>query len=112
MQDVLLSELHRREIVLEVLPTSNVRISFYKNLKEHRVWRWLGVSGGQGSELVTTAPPIVLGTDDAGIFSTNIYNEYCHIYHYLVQDHKVEFGKASEIINKIMENWKTYRFGV
>ena len=110
MQDILLSELHRREIVLEVLPTSNVRISFYKNYTEHHIWRWLGVKNGEVRK--TVAPPIVLGTDDTGIFSTNIYNEYCHVYHHLVHTHKLEYGVAAKVIQGIVENGEVYGFGV
>lgn len=110
MQDILLAELHRKEIVLEVLPTSNVRISFYKNYKEHHIWRWLGLGKEQDGK--TVAPSIVLGTDDTGIFSTNIYNEYCHIYQHLVETHKLEYSKASAVIQGIVENGKTYGFKV
>jgi hypothetical protein len=109
LQDILLKELHKKEIVLEVLPTSNVRISFYKNHKEHHIWRWLGVKDGKIGN--TVAPPLVLGTDDTGIFSTNIYNEYCHVYHHLVQTHKLEYGEAAGVIQGIVENGRVYGFG-
>lgn len=111
LQDVLLAELYRKEIVLEVLPTSNVRISFYKNYKEHHIWRWLGLEKGkEGKEGKAVAPPVVLGTDDTGIFSTNIYNEYCHIYHHLVHSHQQEYGRAADVIQRIVENGKVYGF--
>ena len=109
MQDMLLRRLHEKEIVLEVLPTSNVRISFYKNYKEHHIWRWLGI--GQENDSNSITPPVVLGTDDTGIFSTNIYNEYCHIYHHLVHSHKQGYDKASTVIQGIVQNGKTYVFG-
>jgi hypothetical protein len=110
LQNLVLGELHRREIALEVLPTSNVRISFYRDHKEHHIWRWLRLSGS-GSEF-TKVPPIVIGTDDAGIFATNIYNEYVHIYHQLVTEHGQDHKNAEVIIQKLMQNAKVYGFGV
>lgn len=108
LQDLLLAELHRREIVLEVLPTSNVRISFYKSHAEHHIWRWLGIGVEEGK--VVSTPPIVLGTDDTGIFSTNIFNEYCHVYHHLLHTHKVGYAKAAEVMRALSENARTYAF--
>lgn len=108
LQDLLLTYLHGREIVLEVLPTSNVRISFYKNHKEHHIWRWLRIGEGQAGNVA--APPVVLGSDDTGIFSTNIYNEYCHVYHHLVQTHHLDLGDAAAVIQRIVENGRVYGF--
>ena len=109
IQELLLSELHRREIVLETLPTSNVRISFYKNHKEHHLWRWLGLE--KDKREFSSFPPVVVGTDDTGIFSTNIYNEYNHIYHHLIQTHGLEYPEAADKIRDLMENAKVYGFG-
>ncbi len=108
LQELVLSELHRREIVLETLPTSNVRISFYKNHAEHHLWRWLGLT--KDKREFTSFPPVVVGTDDAGIFSTNIYNEYNHIYHHLVQTQKLGYPEAADIVKQIMDNARVYGF--
>lgn len=108
LQESLLAELHRREIVLETLPTSNVRISFYKNHKEHHLWRWLGVD--KDKREFSSFPPVVVGTDDTGIFSTNIYNEYNHIYHHLIQTHGLEYPEAAATIKELMENARVYGF--
>lgn len=76
IQDYILSYLAQHEIVIEALPTSNLRISYYDNISEYHLGRWME----QGSK---KAPHVVLGTDDPGIFYTNIYNEYslayCHL---------------------------------
>jgi adenosine deaminase len=109
LQESLLAELHRREIVLETLPTSNVRISFYKDHKEHHLWRWLGVD--KDKREFSSFPPVVVGTDDTGIFSTNIYNEYNHIYHHLIQTHGLEYPEAAATIKELMENARVYGFG-
>lgn len=108
LQELVLLDLHRREIVLESLPTSNVRISFYKNHKEHHLWRWLSL--GKEKREFSCFPPVVVGTDDTGIFGTNIYNEYNHIYHHLIRTHGLEYGKAADIIRQIMDNARVYGF--
>jgi adenosine deaminase len=110
LQETLLAVLHRREIVLETLPTSNVRISFYKNHAEHHLWRWLGVN--KDKREFSNFPPVVVGTDDTGIFSTNIYNEYNHIYHHLIQTHEMKYPEAVATIEALMENARVYGFVV
>lgn len=107
LQDILLRDLHKHEIILEVLPTSNVRISFYKNLEEHHIWRWLGLRDADG---FIDFPPVVIGTDDAGIFSTNIYNEYSQIYQQLISSKFQSHELASVKIRKLIDNARTYRF--
>lgn len=66
-QNSLKQIVRERNIVLEAPLTSNVRIGIYKNYTEHHLKKWLD----QGLN-------VVLGSDDAGIFATNIYNEYAH----------------------------------
>ncbi len=108
LQYLILKELSGREIVIEVPPTSNVRISFYQNHGEHHLFRWLGLGkGGIRSDLL---PLTVVGTDDPGIFSTNIFNEYCHIYHQLVTKYKQSHEEAFSHIRRLMENAKIYSF--
>ncbi|MGD9212939.1 MAG: hypothetical protein PVI90_19295 [Desulfobacteraceae bacterium] len=108
LQNLVLKELSQKEIVLEVLPTSNVRISFYKNHGEHHLFRWLGVANE--SIRPEVLPLTVVGSDDPGIFSTNIFNEYCHIYHQLVYEHNQSHEKALTYIRRLMENADIYAF--
>ncbi|MCP4116983.1 MAG: hypothetical protein GY737_16580 [Desulfobacteraceae bacterium] len=108
LQNLLLGELHKREIVLEALPTSNVRISFYKSHKEHHLWRWLGLSERDGGS--ERMPAVVIGTDDTGIFSTSILNEYCHIYHQLINGCGQPHDKALDVLRRLTENSKIYSF--
>ena len=71
LQNQLLVEIRYRLLAIETLPTSNVRISYYKCYGEHHLHRWL-------SAAPKIRPDIVFGTDDPGIFSTNLYNELAH----------------------------------
>lgn len=52
----------------------------------------------------------VVGTDDAGIFATNIYNEYCHIYCMLVFNKGLSPYEAMEYIERLVHNAKVYVF--
>ncbi len=108
LQNLLLKLLHDKEIVLEVLPTSNLRISFYNEYSDHHLWRWLNLNGDNNNE--KNMPSIVIGTDDPGIFATNIYNEYCHIYNQLVTKFNKAPHEAMTIIKQLDENAKVYAF--
>jgi adenosine deaminase len=108
LQNIVLQELIKREIVLEVPLTSNVRISFYKDYSTHHLFRWLDVTH---DKICTDILPItVIGSDDPGIFSTNIFNEYCHIYHQLVTHFNKPSDTARHYIKTLMENAEIYAF--
>lgn len=80
LQDIILEMMCRKGIVIETLPTSNLRISYYKEMKEYHLKKWIG--NVENSYI----PPVVIGTDDPGIFSTNIYNEYARAYLHLEEN--------------------------
>lgn len=104
IQRLILDRLSRKGIVIESLPTSNLRISYYQRMKEHHLMKWLKEDTEQYG-----MPFVVLGTDDPGIFSTNIYNEYARAYLHLQ-----ECGwSSSERLQKIGEihKWSSiYKF--
>lgn len=68
LQHYIAEKIKEKKIIVETLPTSNLRISIYKRCSEHHIGRWLNAH-----------MDIVVGSDDTGIFATNIYNEYAHI---------------------------------
>ncbi|MGO4709456.1 hypothetical protein AB4Y90_10130 [Chryseobacterium sp. 2TAF14] len=94
-----------KEIVIETLPTSNVRIGFHKNYSTYHLLNWINWHE-QGHSI----PPIVLGSDDTGIFATNIYNEFANIYCTLINDHNLSQSEAIKIIRYIDNNSKIYKF--
>jgi adenosine deaminase len=105
LQQEILAEMSMREIVIETMPTSNVRIGFHKNFSTHQIKNWLDWKD-QGKAI----PPIVLGSDDTGIFATNIYNEYANIYCTLLNDHGMHHSKIMDVIKNFDENSRIYRF--
>lgn len=77
LQDFVLDEISARGVAIETLPTSNVRIACYDEHREHHVARWLD----HPSNASTTRPlEICVGSDDPGIFATNLRNEFAHLY--------------------------------
>ena len=86
IQDLVLYKLARKGIALESPITSNLNISFYKELKEHHLERWLK---GHSADGKIPMPAVVIGSDDLGIFMTNIFIEYARIMKYLEEFHNI-----------------------
>lgn len=105
MQENLIEIVCQKQIALEVLPTSNLRISYYKNYAEHHIYRWL-------KEDAINRPTVVMGSDDPGIFATNIFNEYAHVF---INAKKYQPGSSHEpieIIRTLIENGHNFGFRV
>lgn len=75
LQDITLQKLVDRHVVIETLPSSNVRISFYDDFSQHHFVRWLGLNPGAKGPL----PRICIGSDDPGIFACSLRGEYIHL---------------------------------
>ncbi len=103
IQEIVLDFLCEKNIVLESLPTSNLRISFYNEFNEHHIERW--INPGEKHR----CPPVVLGTDDTGIFCTNIYNEYARVYLQLLRKGHTPHI-AMSVIKQLDFNSRTYCF--
>jgi adenosine deaminase len=100
----ILNILHEKEIVIETLPTSNVRIGYYKDYSQYHLLNWL-----RWEEMEHAVPHIVVGSDDTGIFATNIYNEYANIYCFLVGQ-GITPAKAMAYIERLDKNGSIYKF--
>lgn len=105
LQLMLLRYLNEKEIIIETLPTSNVRIGHHHTYDTYHLWNWIKWEN-EGNPI----PPIVVGTDDPGIFATNIYNEYSNIYCKLVYAHHMSRNQAMNVIKKLEKNAKIYKF--
>jgi len=97
-----------RRVIIETLPTSNVRISHYNNIKDHHVFRWIAVPDRKikGDHRMIVS----LGSDDPGIFVTDLRNEFYHLFCSLVCDYSYSEHNALEEISRLNENGRVYRF--
>ena len=104
IQKEMLQLLHERGIVIETLPTSNVRIGHYEHYHQYHLKNWQQWRNMAGYQL----PDIVVGTDDTGIFATNIFNEYAHLFCVLRKD----LGDAAALafIQSLQQNADVRRF--
>lgn len=105
LQLLVLRIMHEKEIVIETLPTSNVRISSHLSMDTYQLWNWI-----KWEDEGHSIPPIVLGTDDPGIFCTNIYNEYANLYCNLTSRCKMTHVDAMKYVEKLYRNSVVYQF--
>jgi hypothetical protein len=98
----------RSGVVIESLPTSNVRISHYNSIHEHHIFRWLKIKDRaiEGDANLD----ITLGSDDPGIFATTIKNEFYHVFCSLKEHFDCEPHKALEYVTQLNTNGRIYRF--
>jgi len=95
LQRKILKLMKDKDIAIESMITSNVRISYYDTYEQHHIYRWLFPEGVEEGII----PPIVLASDDPGLFNNNLRIEFSHLYEILKKKGK----KDSEIQNKIAE---------
>lgn len=105
IQNMMIELLNSKNMAIETLPTSNVRISYYKSYEEHHLSRWLGLANEKDPK-----PTVVVGSDDTGIFMTNLKNEYAHIFQTLTK--KTDSHTAMEKIKVLNENSKAFTFNI
>lgn len=91
-------------LVIEALPTSNLRISFYRDMGEHHIFRWLGF------EDPTDRVPVIVGSDDPGIFNTCMRLEY----EFLRYAARTRWGKSDaetiRMVDELVEDSHRYAF--
>ncbi len=109
LQQSLMKKVADLGVVIETLPSSNVRISQYKHFTEHHAMRWMKVPSvtppGDPDILVT------LGSDDPGIFATDIETEFHHLF-FASMAHGLNEREALERVSAINENGRIYGFGL
>ncbi|MCW3084047.1 MAG: hypothetical protein JWP12_1413 [Bacteroidetes bacterium] len=106
LQLKLLEFIASKSIVIETLPTSNVRISHYKDYSEYHLFEWK-----KWKDMNKKIPDIVVGSDDTGIFATNIFNEYIHIYSQLVSGSKqITSTEAVKYLKELNDNGGDFQF--
>ncbi len=107
LQQALMARVAEKRIVIETLPSSNVRISQYECFEEHHVMRWMGVPGfikpGDVPIMVS------LGSDDPGIFAGNLKGEFYQLYAVL-RKHGMLDTEALRHVAAVNERGRQYRF--
>jgi len=108
LQQQVMQEIVKKGVIVETLPTSNVRISQYTHIHEHHVFRWMHLPGVK----VDGDPDIqvCLGSDDPGIFATDLHNEFYHLYAVLVNEFGTTDKEAISMLGKVNERGRHYRF--
>lgn len=107
MQQQVQRIVNARNVIIETLPVSNVRISQYQDMQEHHLLRWLRVEGHacEGDEEMT----ICVGSDDPGIFVTDLKNEYYHIFSNLMLAGQSP-AQSIEIVRRLNDAGRIYAF--
>ncbi|XPV77827.1 MAG: hypothetical protein ACNI27_07855 [Desulfovibrio sp.] len=105
LQEAIIKLMQSRQIAMEVMPSSNVRIATYEEYTEHHIYRLLGYT----EDALPNHPTMCIASDDPGIFASCLRNEYAHVYKGLL-DHGVEEREALSVIEELINNGWAYSF--
>lgn len=111
MQDAMMTMLSKSQIAIEICPSSNVKIGRLKRYDKHPAFRFLPVD-----ENGVPCPPVTINTDDLGIFTTSLDNEYALLKLAMMKQKDMNGNlKHSELqvrrwIETLIRNGNTYRF--
>lgn len=108
LQQEVQREIVTKQVIIETLPTSNVRISQYWHIREHHSLRWMGL--GQHRVEGDSQPMVSLGSDDPGIFATDMRSEFYHLYAVLRKELGMTDVTALQALSFINECGRIYRF--
>lgn len=108
LQQAILLELKKRQIAIETLPSSNVRISIHDTYDSHHAQNWLKSVDDPTNEPVCFS----IGSDDPGIFATSLRMEYAH---FLRPLHNLSLKNLNDVrpdllLEKICLDGKKFRF--
>lgn len=107
LQQALMRQVSDRGVLIETLPSSNVRISQYQHISEHHSLRWLRVP----SHVLDGDPEIMvcLGSDDPGVFAGDLETEFYLLYGALK---KAGLGDSEAVdrLSVLNERGRIYRF--
>lgn len=107
LQQALMREVAHRNVIIETLPSSNVRISQYNSFSEHHSLRWMRAPG-----FVKEGDPeimVSLGSDDPGIFAGDLNGEFYQLYGAL-RNQGISDCAALALLAPINERGRAYRF--
>lgn len=96
-----------RGVIIESLPVSNYRIAPYKRLKYLHTLRWMQVPGCRIEG--DTEMDICLGSDDPGIFASDIKAEYYHLF-CMMKEYGLSDEEAVAKLDKLNQTGRIYSF--
>jgi hypothetical protein len=107
MQQSLMQCLLARRVLVETLPSSNVRISLYEGFQEHHALRWMRAPGHE----VPTDPQVLvtLGSDDPGIFAGDLSGEFYQLYAVLRGQGQTDH-QALDLLRPVNERGREHGF--
>lgn len=107
LQQALMQRMFDRRVIVETLPSSNVRISLYENFSEHHALRWIKAP----AHAVKGDPEVLvsLGSDDPGIFASDLSGELYHLYAVLRQEGDSD-QQALARLAQVNERGRQYAF--
>lgn len=91
LQKEIMKILSEKEITIETMPTSNVTIGHHHSFRSYHLATWMRWKEE------SNIPNIVMGTDETGVFPTNIKNEYANVYDLLVQNNGLSDDEKEEV---------------
>lgn len=108
LQQAVMKIIAKKNIAIECPPTSNTRISQYIEVKEHHIFRWMGLP----EYVIDGDSPmsICLASDDPGIFATDLKSEFYHLFAVLTQQMNMSSHDALMHISRINENGRIFKF--
>lgn len=108
LQQTVMAKMADRNIAIECPPTSNTRISQYRDVSEHHIFRWMGLP----EEAIEGDVPmsICLGSDDPGIFAADLKSEFYHLFVVLTRKFGLSPAEALRKVAEVNENGRIYRF--
>lgn len=111
MQDRMMDEIEKRQLVIECCPSSNYRIGRLRRFEDHPIIRFCNVRKEYGHHL-----PVTVNTDDLGIFYTSLPREFELLTLALLKkkdEHSNLMYNTQEVydwIERIVKNAQIYRF--
>lgn len=110
LQERMIEDIGRKHLCVECCPSSNFRIARLERYDEHPIFRMCPVDNRQANRL-----PVTINTDDLGIFTTSLENEYALILLAMEKmdkkdDAKVHTTDIEDWMERIIDNGNSYAF--
>lgn len=111
LQDAMIGEIYRRNLIIETNPSSNVLIGTFKDYCLHPVFRFNDRKLLQSAEFRQAGGQIQLNvcvnTDDLGVFDTTLEFEYALLYEALQKRREYIWSAGTDAVHLLADNYQT-----